>query len=189
MSVDVSDWENLNIGVDKCIELLGGRVDGLVNCAGISIWKDKYSPEDWDRIFDVNVKGTYFLTREIIEHMKTKQIGGSIVMISSIGDIMSQSNPYSTSKAAVSHIVRGIAKENLDFGIRCNGVSPGETMSNIDKTTASFKKDGNLYWPISNRVLYPEEQAEVIVFLLSDNSTAINGQVIVADAGFTLVQL
>jgi len=186
---DVSDIGHMTEYVDMTIEMLGGKVDGLVNSAGISIWKDKYSGDDWNRILDVNVKGVYFITREIIEHMKAKQIGGSIVMISSIGDVMSQSNPYSTSKAAVSHLVRGIARENIKYGIRCNGISPGETMSNIDGQTALFKKDGNLYWPNATRVFYPEEQAETIVFLLSDNSSAVNGQVIVTDGGYTLVSL
>ena len=138
---DVTDFDNLKQNLSSAIELLDGRVDGLVNCAGITIWKDLYTKSDWDKIFDVNVKAVYFITREIINHMKNKQIGGSIVMISSIGDIMSQSNPYATSKSAVSHLVRGFARENIPFGIRCNGISPGETMSDIDKISSSFKKD------------------------------------------------
>lgn len=186
---DVTDFDNLKQNLSSAIELLDGRVDGLVNCAGITIWKDLYTKSDWDKIFDVNVKAVYFITREIINHMKNKQIGGSIVMISSIGDIMSQSNPYATSKSAVSHLVRGFARENIPFGIRCNGISPGETMSDIDKISSSFKKDGNLYWGNGVRIYYPEEQGETIVFLLSDNSSTINGQVIVTDGGFTLVSL
>ena len=186
---DVTDFDNLKQNLSSAIELLDGRVDGLVNCAGITIWKDLYTKSDWDKIFDVNVKAVYFITREIINHMKNKQIGGSIVMISSIGDIMSQSNPYATSKSAVSHLVRGFARENIPFGIRCNGISPGETMSDIDKISSSFKKDGNLYWGNGGRIYYPEEQGETIVFLLSDNSSTINGQVIVTDGGFTLVSL
>lgn len=186
---DVTDFDNLKQNLSSAIELLDGRVDGLVNCAGITIWKDLYTKSDWDKIFDVNVKAVYFITREIINHMKNKQIGGSIVMISSVGDVMSQSNPYATSKSAVSHLVRGFARENIPFGIRCNGISPGETMSDIDETTASFKKDGNLCWYNGVRVYYPEEQGETIVFLLSDNSSTINGQVIVTDGGFTLISL
>lgn len=186
---DVTDFDNLNQNLSSAIEQLDGRVDGLVNCAGISIWKDRFSKSDWDRILDVNVKAVYFVTMEIINHMKNKQIGGSIVMISSVGDVMSQSNPYATSKSAVSHLVRGFARENIPFGIRCNGISPGETMSDIDETTASFKKDGNLCWYNGLRVYYPEEQGETIVFLLSDNSSTINGQVIVTDGGFTLISL
>lgn len=186
---DVTDFDNLKQNLSSAIELLDGRVDGLVNCAGITIWKDLYTKSDWDKIFDVNVKAVYFITREIINHMKNKQIGGSIVMISSIGDIMSQSNPYATSKSAVSHLVRGFARENIPFGIRCNGISPGETMSDIDKISSSFIKDGNLYWGNGLRIYYPEEQGETIVFLLSDNSSTINGQVIVTDGGFTLVSL
>lgn len=186
---DVSDFAHTSENVASAVEMLDGQVDGLVNCAGMSIWKDRFSEEDWDRILDVNVKGVYFITREIIDHMKAKQIGGSVAMISSVGDVMSQSNPYATSKAAVSHLVRGFARENMQYGIRCNGISPGETMSNIDETTASFKKDGNLYWMNNTRVFYAEEQAETIVFLLSDNASTVNGQVIVTDGGFTLASL
>lgn len=186
---DVSDLDHMSENVASAVDMLDNQVDGLVNCAGISIWKDIFSGDDWDRILDVNVKGVYFITREIMDHMRAEQIGGSVVMISSVGDIMSQSNPYATSKAAVSHLVRGFARENIKYGIRCNGISPGETMSNIDETTASFKKDSNLYWGNGIRVFCAEEQAETIVFLLSDNASTVNGQVIVTDGGYTLISL
>ena len=186
---DVGDISQLEKAVSQIINIFDGRIDALVNNAGISNGKkfDEVTEEDWNTLVNVLLKGPYFLTQRVYQEM-LGQKSGNIVMISSNGGVIGHTKPYGILKAGINNFVCGLAKEGARYGIRCNGVAPGYTISSIQKEF-ELNTEGNLYKPdvIDSRWHLAEEMAEVVCFLLSERSVCLNGQVLVCDGGDTLV--
>ena len=167
----------------KLENILGAPINVLVNNAGIYVNKDmlSYTKEDFEIIFSLNTSAVLFLTKAFIQYCKQKNNKGNIVVTSSNRSLMGDVGPYGMSKSAVNNFIQGYARELVPLGIRCNGVAPGMTVSNINKISVS----GNLYNGGSRgkRVLLPDEIAEVICFLASDISKCITGAIIPCDEG------
>lgn len=167
----------------KLENILGSSVNVLVNNAGIYVNKDilSYTKEDFEKIFSLNTGSVFFLTQAFVQYCKQKNIKGNIVVTSSNRSLMGDVGPYGMSKSAVNNFIQGYARELVLSGIRCNGVAPGMTASNINHVSVS----GNLYNGGSRgkRVLLPDEIAEVICFLASDISKCITGAIIPCDEG------
>ena len=180
---DVSD-----IGaVHKMYEKTGG-VDILVNNAGIShisLFTDT-SENDWDRVFDVNIKGMYNVTNTFIPYMINKKYG-KIVNISSIWGVTGGSCEvaYSASKAAVSGFTKALAKEEGPSGINVNCVAPGVIETEMNKQLSEEDKRALCDETPLMRIGKPEEVAEMVYFLCSDKADFITGQVICVDGGIT----
>ena len=164
------------------------RIDGLVNNAGISnnALFQMTSIEEVRKIFEVNFFAPYVLT-QYISKLMVKNGGGSIVTISSTSaeDCNSGKTAYGSSKAAIMCMTKCISRELADKGVRANVICPGvistemigvlpEYIMNIQKDAASLKCIGN-----------PNDIANVSMFLLSDKSSYITGQVIRVDGGVT----
>ena len=169
-----------------------GRIDGLVANAALanSVGGAAYneiSVEQWDRIMQVNVRGTWLTCCAVAPHMQ-KRKKGSIVTISS--DTAIWGSPrllhYVSSKGAVEAFTRAMARELGADGVRINCVAPG--LLNNDATSGVPK--GKRDWNIQNRAIQREGTVEDIVgvvsFLLSDEASFITGQLIVADGGLIL---
>ena len=165
-----------------------GWLDVLVNCAGIVSGTplDKITEDEWDKMYAVNLKGPFFLTREMIQYL-IKGIDPAIINISSMagftGGIMS--NPaYSSSKAAVNCMTKNLAKFCAPYGIRVNEISPGTARTPM---TEEWLGEEGLQEFISKvplgRLAEASDVAKVILFLASDSAGFITGQTIHVNGG------
>jgi NAD(P)-dependent dehydrogenase (short-subunit alcohol dehydrogenase family) len=188
IQTDVASEESTNVMAARVLEKWG-RIDGLVTNAAIanSIGGDAYHEiriEQWDRIMQVNVRGTWLTCRAVAPHMQ-RQRRGSIVTISS--DTTFWGSPkllhYVTSKGAIEAFTRAMARELGPDGVRINCVAPG-LLNNEATLGVPQAKRG---WNIQNRAIQregtPEDMVGLVSFLLSDDASFITGQVIVADGG------
>lgn len=179
---DVTKDTNL---LEKCLKALDGKIDVFVNNAGIYIQhQGSYTEQDFDKTFALNIKAPYMLTQQYISYCRENCIKGNILMISSNRALFGDTTPYGLSKAAMNNMVKGFARNNANAGIRVNALCPGMVateINNVDKT-------GNMYSgnPKFERILMPEEIAEVAIFLMSDVSQCINGAIIPCDGGDSL---
>ncbi|HHX77899.1 MAG TPA: SDR family oxidoreductase, partial [Firmicutes bacterium] len=184
-----ADVENL---VDTAVETFG-TVDVLVNNAGIM---DNMEPagditdSKWEQVFAVNITGVMRTTRKVIPiFLKRKK--GVIGNIASAGGLQGcrAGAIYTSSKFAVVGFTRNTGFMYADEGIRCNAIAPGAVETNIGTTMTNINMFGasrqNLSMAANPRTGKPEEIARIALFLASDDSSFINGAVIVADAGWT----
>ena len=165
-----------------------GGFYAAVNCAGVALRKlfTDTTDEEFDRLCDIDFKGVYSICKACIPYMvRMKQ--GSIVNISSMWGVTGASCEavYSAVKAAVIGLSKALARELAPSGIRVNCVAPGavDTKMNSD-LTESEKKDFACSVP-AGRFGTPEEIANTVAFLVSDESSYITAQVITADGGLT----
>jgi NAD(P)-dependent dehydrogenase (short-subunit alcohol dehydrogenase family) len=191
-SLDVRDPRQWKIVVDATVSEFG-RVDGLVNNAGILIREpvEELKVEDWDALFDINVKGTFLGSQAILPAMKLAG-GGSIVNISSISGFVANMpgmSAYCATKGAIRLFTKGLAVDYAAYGIRVNSLHPGTIRTPM---TADFERDPEklnmlLGTTILRRLGEPREISEVLAFLLSDGSSFMTGSEVTADGGFTAV--
>ncbi len=166
-----------------------GGVDILINNAGISQIKmfSDISEEDWDNMFDINVKSIYSCCRHVLPYMINNKYG-KIINISSIWGICGASCEvhYSAAKAAVIGFTKALAKELGPSGIQVNCIAPGviDTRMNahLGEDTLSLLKEET---PLG-RLGLPEDIASCVVFLASDNAGFITGQVISPNGGYVI---
>ena len=188
VKADVSNEEDVNNMVEKVISEFG-KIDVLVNNAGIT--KDtllmRMSKEDFDKVIDINLKGTFLVTKAVSKYMMKKRCG-SIINLSSVVGVAGNSGQsnYSASKAGIIGFTKSIAKELASRNIRANAVAPGfiETdMTNVLKDEVK-ESIGNQI-PLK-RMGTAREVAEVIYFLGTEKSSYITGQVINIDGGMVM---
>ena len=152
-------------------------IDILINSAGIH-GNDQFgavTEEGWNSVLDINVRGLYFVSQYISNHMKEKGIQGHVLNISSASSLKPSWTPYEISKRAVDGVTRGMAHELIPHGIVVNGLAPGPTatpMLGFDK-----EKNVNLKWSgnPSGRVTTVEEIANLAIFMVSDLGNGIVG--------------
>ena len=188
IKADVSNEEDVNNMVEKVISEFG-KIDVLVNNAGIT--KDtllmRMSKEDFDKVIDINLKGTFLVTKAVSKYMMKKRCG-SIINLSSVVGVAGNSGQsnYSASKAGIIGFTKSIAKELASRNIRANAVAPGfiETdMTNVLKD--DVKENIGNQIPLK-RMGTAREVAEVIYFLGTEKSSYITGQVINIDGGMVM---
>ncbi|WP_316160726.1 MULTISPECIES: SDR family oxidoreductase [unclassified Bradyrhizobium] len=164
-----------------------GRLDALVNNAGVARFAPimETSEADWQRILDVNLTGPFLCTRAAVPLMRER--GGTIVNITSISAVRASTlrSAYGTSKAALAHLTKQLAVELASAGIRVNAVAPGpvETAMAKDVHTPEIRADYHDAIPL-NRYGLEDELAEAILFLSSERSSYITGQILAVDGGF-----
>ena len=168
-----------------------GSIDILVCNAGITIhnWATDYPIEDIDRVFDLDLRGYYLCARNAARYMK-KQGKGNIVMISSANSVIyhSKRSLYNVCKAATAGMAGTLGVELARFGIRVNALGPGYVATDLVKNgvaNGTIKMDRNFQVIPEKRFIEVEEIASVAAFLASDESSAINGQNILADLGWS----
>ncbi len=185
---DVTDINQMEELVKKAIEKFNS-IDVLVNNAGIT--RDnlllRMSEEDFDKVIDVNLKGTYIVTKLVTKYMM-KQRKGSVINLSSVVGVVGNSGQcnYSASKAGIIGFTKSIAKELASRNIRVNAVAPGFIETDMtDVLSDNVKEDIYKQIPL-NRMGSAKEVAELIYFLGEDTSSYITGQVINVDGGMVM---
>ncbi len=188
VKADVSKFNECENLVKEAIEKFG-KIDVLVNNAGIT--KDgliaMMKEDAFDRVIDVNLKGTFNMTRNVVPYMMKKRCG-NIVNISSVVGVAGnagQSN-YAASKAGIIGFTKSLAKELAPRNIRVNAVAPGFIDTDMTSVLTDKVKD-NIYSQIPlKRMGEAEEVANVVYFLSDDESSYITGQVINVDGGMVM---
>jgi NAD(P)-dependent dehydrogenase (short-subunit alcohol dehydrogenase family) len=164
------------------------RLDVLVNCAGITGWMNVLEPseETWDRVVDTNLKGTFFCSTEAAALMR-RGGGGSIVNISTVVAARGMRNltAYAASKGGINALTIQLAVELAPFAIRVNGLAPGAT--NVERNLADDPSYVETWSPLIplGRVGEPEDMVGPAVFLASDESSYVTGQLLYVDGGWT----
>jgi NAD(P)-dependent dehydrogenase (short-subunit alcohol dehydrogenase family) len=187
IACDVSKPAQVSRAMDR-IEKKFGRIDALVNNAGVAIFKPilEVTWQDWRAIMDTNLDGAFWCTQACAKVM-LKNGGGSVVNIASISGLRASTLrvAYGTSKAAIIHLTKQQAAELGDVGIRVNCVAPGPVATEMAKLVHSkaIIKDYHDTIPM-NRYGSTEEIANTVAFLCSSEASYINGQTIAVDGGF-----
>ena len=184
---DVSDADAVADAFKQAVQHFG-RLDALVNNAGIAIFKPllETTQADWDRVLAVNLTGPFLCTQAAAPLMRETG-GGAIVNITSISALRASTlrTAYGTSKAGLTHLTKQFAVELATLGIRVNAVAPGPVDTAMAKAvhTPAIRADYHDTIPL-NRYGLEEELAEAIFFLCSDRASYITGQMLSVDGGF-----
>jgi len=185
---DVSKLEEVNRMVEETNKRFG-RIDILINNAGLNI--DKYlmimNEEEWDKVIDVNLKGTFNCSK-VVSRVMIGQRSGNIINISSVSAISGtagQTN-YSAAKGGMISFTKSLARELAPFGIRVNALAPGVVDTEMIKKMPKEMLDRILEITPLKRVGTPEEVAKVVTFLVSEEAGYITGQVIRIDGGLAM---
>jgi NAD(P)-dependent dehydrogenase (short-subunit alcohol dehydrogenase family) len=189
--VDVSDPDSVKDAMAGAAKDLG-RPQVVVNSAGIGKFSHTHEVPfaDWQRIIGVNLTGTFLVCQAALPHLMDG--GGCIVNIASNAGIKSQpfSAAYCSSKAGVVHLTRVIADEYLRKGVRANCVAPGGMETPWQEAFMEFPE--GVDWKVMRKVIsplgnsQPEEIANVVAFIASDECRYMTGSIVSIDGGITV---
>lgn len=168
-----------------------GRVDSLLNVAGVNIRKrsETYTVEEYDYIVNINLRGAFFLAQAAGRHMISRGGGGTVINIESLNTYAPLRGvlPYAMSKAGIGMMTRGLAMEWGPHGIRVNSLAPGFVLT--DLTQKLWSEPTMQAWGIPNtplrRLGVPEDMVGTAIFLASPASAFLTGQILYVDGGFT----
>ena len=188
LKADVSNPEEVQNVVDKAIEKFG-KIDVLVNNAGIT--RDnllmRMSEEEFDKVLEINLKGTFLVTKAVTKYMMKKR-SGSIINLSSVVGVAGNAGQcnYSASKAGIIGFTKSVAKELASRNIRANAVAPGFIETDMTAVLSDSVKESIHNQIPLKRMGSAKEVAELIYFLGSEKSSYITGQVINIDGGMVM---
>lgn len=190
LKADVSSSTQTEEMVKRTVEKFG-RLDILVNNAGIYPFKPllEMTEADWDKVLNINLKGVFNCTKAAASQM-VNQKSGKIVNIASIAGVVvgfTSLTHYSASKGGIMGFTRSSALELAPYGINVNAIAPGsiETPGTKMDMNAESTKQFLQMIPLK-RIGQPEDIANAVLFLVSEESSYITGQCIVIDGGYTI---
>ena len=185
LAMNVSRSADVSAGIER-VSTEFGRLDVLVNNAGIT--RDslliRMKDEDWDRVLDVNLKGTFYCTKAALGVM-IKQRRGRIISIASIVGVMGNAGQtnYAASKAAIIGFTKSVAREYANRGVTANAVAPGFIKTAMtDQLPEDVQTRLREQIPLG-RLGSPEDVAQAVAFLASDAASYITGQVLHVNGG------
>lgn len=186
--VDVTDPASALAAVDRAVQEWGSLY-GLVNCAGINIRLPAFevSESDWDRVLNVNLKGTFLMCQAAGRHMVAAGRGAIVNLTSMLAHFGAPNLvAYGASKGGVAMVTRCLAAEWAEHGVRVNAVSPGYIDTPLTHRTLEqpVYRERLLSRTPQGRFGTPQDVAAVIAFLLSDDARFITGDVLPVDGGF-----
>ncbi|MCW4023998.1 MAG: SDR family oxidoreductase [Candidatus Bathyarchaeota archaeon] len=185
---DVTDPASVESAMTQAIEK-HGSIDILVNNAGIYPQKPflEMTKQDWDKVININLNGTFNCTKAVIPKMVTKHYGKIVNIASIAGAVVGFSNltHYSASKGAVAGFTKSLALEMAPHGINVNAIAPGPIDVGIIPVGSEIAQQTVKAIPVG-RMGQPRDIADLVVFLASNQAGFITGQCIVCDGGYTL---
>ncbi len=191
---DVRDSTQVNQAIAKTVERFG-RVDIMVHGAGVGVHKEivDLSDEEWDLQIDVQLRGAFLLSRAVGRQLIQQGEGGRIILIGSTSgnNARPKSGPHAASKAGEIQLMRVMALEMGKYGITANVVSPGLTdIAGISRSyqTDEYQKVFITQVPLG-RLGQPDEIADAVLFIASDEARFITGQVLCVDGGYSAGKL
>ena len=185
---DVADAAAGQQMVDEVIDEFG-RIDTLVNCAGINkrMKVEDFTEEDYDSITDINIRGAFFMAQTVGRRM-IRAGSGSQINIDSLNSHrpLDRVAPYAMSKAAMSQMTRSMAMEWGPHGVRVNAIAPGFTLTDLARPLWENNETMNR-WRRQNtpleRIGQPEDMVGAAIFLASRAAAFVTGQVLYVDGG------
>ena len=196
ITADVSDQKQVSQLFNEISSKLG-QLHGVVNNAGIGHRKPAHLTdfEEFEKIFNTNFRGAWMVSKAFTLDCIKNNINGKIVNISSVHSFKSTNkySLYSSSKGAIDNLTRGMSIELGKYGIRCNAIAPGYVDSEYNEQAVKEWSDDPKKWlkgQIEDYQSIPEpisslDCGNLTVFLLSEFSNSITGQIIKVDSGFT----
>jgi len=193
-NVDITHEQQVTAAIESVITKWG-RIDILVNNAaitGVNKFAHEVTVEEWDHVFDVNVKGSFLCTKHAVKHMMAQK-AGSIVNFSSIYGLIGNDDlpPYHATKGATLMMTKTDAICYAPYGIRVNAVHPGSTMTEIFmKAAETYPRGKQAYLDMMKekhplRLGEPVDVANCVLFLASDEARFVTGASLVVDGGYT----
>jgi len=187
-AVDITDYDAVKEAVSG-FRNQSGRIDGLVNNAGIDIPKtfSETSPDDWRPIIDVNLYGPLNVTHSVLPHMIEEKFGRVVTIASDAARVGSSGEAvYSACKGGVISLMKSLARENMRHGISFNAVCPGPTDTPLlDVLDDKLKSALERAIPM-RRLGQPEDYPGIVALLLSDDAGYITGQTVSVSGGLTM---
>ncbi|MCK9506683.1 MAG: SDR family oxidoreductase, partial [Porticoccaceae bacterium] len=184
--VDVSDGGQVAAMVNFAVETYG-KLDIACNNAGIAHGKKRltdFSEEEWDRVLDINLKGVWLCMKHEIPEL-LKQPVAAIVNTASISGLVGTafSAPYTTSKHGVIGLTKTAALDYARTGLRINAICPGVTRTPIIDTSPEIAEEMSRFIPMG-RLAEPDEIANAVLWLCSEDASYVNGHSLVADGAY-----
>ena len=183
---DIRDEASIAAAIDE-VKRRHSRIDIAVHAAGISrdavVWK--LSPDDWDQVQSVNLRGAFLLIRNVIPTMRETRTGGRIVLIGSINGSRGKfgTAAYSASKAGLLGLAKSVARETGKFGVLVNVVEPGWVRTPLTEKVPQEVKDAALAETLVGSFLEPEDVASAVTYLCGHGGRRITGQLLRVDGG------
>jgi 3-oxoacyl-[acyl-carrier protein] reductase len=183
IQADAADTKAVKAAVEKTVATLG-RLDVLVNNAGTAIPKafEETTPEEMDRVIDINIRGVFVATQAALKHMKD---GGRIIMIGScVGERMMTPGlvPYSATKGAVKMFTQGLSREVGSRGITVNNVQPGPIDTDLNPAAGDWAAP-QIAITALGRYGHVDEVAALVAFVAGPESSYITGANLTVDGG------
>jgi meso-butanediol dehydrogenase / (S,S)-butanediol dehydrogenase / diacetyl reductase len=192
---DVRDEKQIEALVEFTLKRFG-RLDVVICNAGIERYKraDEYTTEDWTAIIDTNLRASFLLAKQAYPHLRESR--GCIVFISSVQAFANERNIsiYGSSKSGLMGLMRGMALDFAADGVRVNAVCPGATMTGMMEAALASERDPEATLKALSaaiplgRIGQPEDIANAVAFLSSEQASFITGTYLVVDGG-TLAKL
>jgi len=188
-SIDVTNPDQINKVVGE-IEAELGKIDILVNSAGINIRKDviDYTPEEWFRIINTNLSGVFFVTQAVARGMLARGYG-RVISIGSVSSLMGhpQHSPYAATKGGVAIMTKAMATEWATKGVTVNAIGPAYTVTGLitELMNNPVKYHEIIETIPMGRLGRPEDIVGAAVYLASDAASFVTGQTIYVDGGRT----
>ncbi|EEH70283.1 MULTISPECIES: SDR family oxidoreductase [Acinetobacter] len=189
VKIDLSDAVSIQQAVEQAVEYLGG-VDGLVNCAALATNVGgkslmDYDADLWDRVMNINVKGTWLVTKACVPYLKQAN-AGKVINVASDTALWGAPNlmAYVASKGALVAMTRSMARELGQFNICVNTLSPGLTLVEATEYVPQERHDLYVNGRAIQRQQLPQDLNGTALYLLSDLSSFVTGQNIPVNGGF-----